>query len=81
MKNTLIKSIALILALSSSSMALATMEAAWSIPETNDALSKVKVHCPEYIYLKVNGKMVQKSWTHEVISNRSANDAGECVFD
>ena len=64
-----------------SAPSFATMEAAWNAPNTLSLESKAKVHCPEYIYLKVDGKMVQKSWTHEVISGRSATDAGECVFD
>ncbi len=64
-----------------SAPSFATMEAAWDAPNTLSLESKAKVHCPEYIYLKVDGKMIQKSWTHEVISGRSATDAGECVFD
>ncbi len=64
-----------------SAPSFATMEAAWNAPKSLNLESEAKVHCPEYIYLKVDGKMVQKSWTHEVISGRSANDVGECVFD
>lgn len=64
-----------------SAPSFATMEAAWSSPRTLNAESQAKVHCPEYIYLKVDGKMVQKSWTHEVITGRSGTDVGECVFD
>ena len=57
------------------------MEAAWNAPKTLASKAEAKVHCPEYIYLKVDGKMIQKSWTHEVVTDRSANDIGECVFD
>ena len=59
----------------------ATMEAAWNAPKTYAQVSAAKVHCPEYIYLKVDGKMIQKSWTYEVVSGRSGTDAGECIFD
>lgn len=48
-----------------SAPSFATMEAAWNAPNTLSLESKAKVHCPEYIYLKVDGKMVQKSWTQD----------------